>query len=77
MCLTLARSGAKVAVADLQMDAAEAVVAAIGDDGGVAHALEADVADPTSVEQMVQATIERFGGLHVGVNNAGIGGSTP
>jgi NAD(P)-dependent dehydrogenase (short-subunit alcohol dehydrogenase family) len=72
--LTLARSGAKVAVADVQIDAARAVVSAIGDAGGEAHALEADVADPTSVVNMVQATIERFGGLHVGVNNAGIGG---
>jgi NAD(P)-dependent dehydrogenase (short-subunit alcohol dehydrogenase family) len=61
-------------VADLQLSAAEAVVKAIGENGGVAHALAADTADPDSVEQMVQATLEHFGALHIGVNNAGIGG---
>ena len=75
--LTLARSGAKVAVADVQMDAARAVVSAIGDGGGEAHALEADVADPTSVDTMVRATMERFGALDIGVNNAGMGAITP
>jgi NAD(P)-dependent dehydrogenase (short-subunit alcohol dehydrogenase family) len=72
--LTLGRSGAKVAVADVQVDAARTVVSAIGDSGGEAHALEVDVSDPASVDDMVQATMERFGALDIGVNNAGIGG---
>jgi 2-dehydro-3-deoxy-L-rhamnonate dehydrogenase (NAD+) len=72
--ITLSRSGAKVVVADLRLDAAEAVMATIDKDGGVAAALEADVTDPASAEQMVRATIERFGTLDIGVNNAGIGG---
>ena len=33
-----------------------------------------DVADPRSVEQMVEFAVETFGGLHLAVNNAGIGG---
>ena len=72
--LTLARSGAKVAVADVQMAAVQSVVSAIEHDGGVAVGLEADVADPESVDHAVQATLERFGALDIGVNNAGIGG---
>jgi NAD(P)-dependent dehydrogenase (short-subunit alcohol dehydrogenase family) len=72
--LTLARSGAKVAVADVQMAAAQSVVSDIEQEGGVAGALEADVADPESVDHMVQAILERFGALDIGVNNAGIGG---
>ena len=37
---------------------------------GVAH--QANVADEASVAAMVAAAIERFGGLHIAVNNAGI-----
>jgi NAD(P)-dependent dehydrogenase (short-subunit alcohol dehydrogenase family) len=72
--MTLARSGATVAVADLQLSAAEGVAKAIGENGGVAHALAVDTADPDSAEQMVQATLQHFGALDIGVNNAGIGG---
>jgi NAD(P)-dependent dehydrogenase (short-subunit alcohol dehydrogenase family) len=35
-----------------------------------------DVADPEQVEAMVAGAVERFGGLDIGVNNAGIGGPT-
>ena len=34
----------------------------------------ADVRDPDSVEAMTGVTVERFGTLHIAVNNAGIGG---
>jgi NAD(P)-dependent dehydrogenase (short-subunit alcohol dehydrogenase family) len=56
------------------MAAAQSVVSDIEQEGGVAGALEADVADPESVDHMMQATLERFGALDIGVNNAGIGG---
>ena len=69
--VTLARSGAKVVVADVNADATRRVVAAIGDS---AHAVAADVCDPDSVEPMITVTVERFGALHIAVNNAGIGG---
>ena len=34
-----------------------------------------DVADPTQVAELVTFTVEKFGGLHVMFNNAGISGA--
>ena len=70
----LASLGARVVAADLNADGAERVVSAIRADGGQATSVEVNVADPTSVEQMVQQAIQQYGKLDVAVNNAGIGG---
>lgn len=69
-----AAGGAKVVVADLNLDAAEATAATVREAGGEAAAIRVDVADPASVEAMVQFATERFGGVDIAVNNAGIGG---
>ncbi|GAC1325190.1 MAG: SDR family NAD(P)-dependent oxidoreductase [Mycobacteriales bacterium] len=71
-CLQLAGCGATVAVVDLSRAQAERVAEAIGSQGGTAFALEADVADESAVDAMVAAVVERGGGLHIAVNNAGI-----
>jgi NAD(P)-dependent dehydrogenase (short-subunit alcohol dehydrogenase family) len=73
---TLAREGAKVVLADIKADAAEANAAAIRDAGGEALAVDCDIADRGSIDAAVAATVERFGGLDVLVNNAGIAGPT-
>ena len=72
----LAQRGASVLVSDIDLAAAERVAGEIESAGGRAAADRTDVADPDQVEAMVAAAIERFGGLDVGVNNAGIGGPT-
>lgn len=69
-----AQGGAQVIVADLNMTGAERVTAEIKSAGGFAAAVEANVADPASVEAMVKFAVDTFGGLDVAVNNAGIGG---
>ncbi len=71
----LAADGAAVALADVDDDRGEAVARAIADDGGTAHYLHADMTDEQQVHTMVDATVERFGGLHVLVNNAWGGGA--
>jgi NAD(P)-dependent dehydrogenase (short-subunit alcohol dehydrogenase family) len=71
----LAARGARVVIADLDLEPAQRVAKAIGGDGGVAAAVRADVADLSSVEAMVQFAVETYGGLDVAVNNAGIGGA--
>ncbi len=70
----LARAGARVLVADLDMSAAEAIAAEVTAAGGVAEAHKVDVGTATEVEAMVARAVTAFGGLHLAVNNAGIGG---
>lgn len=70
----LARRGAKVIVADLQQEAADGVAEEIAAAGGVAAGFAADMADAQAVERMVTFAVETYGGLHLAVNNAGIGG---
>ena len=54
----LASAGARVAVADLDKEAAEAVAAAMRTAGLRAFAIAVDVADEASVEAVVRATLE-------------------
>jgi NAD(P)-dependent dehydrogenase (short-subunit alcohol dehydrogenase family) len=71
----LAADGAAVVLADVDDDRGEAVARAIVAGGGTAHYVHADVTDEQQVHAMVDATVERFGGLHVLVNNAWGGGA--
>ena len=66
-----AAEGAKVAVADIDGEAAQARVAELADRKGDAVAIVADVTIKKSVEQMVQATLERWGRIDILVNVAG------
>jgi len=74
--VTLARRGAVVAVADVRLEPAERVAAAVRELGGSATAVLVDVADEDSVQAMVDEVVSRHGGLHIAVNNAGIGGES-
>lgn len=71
----LAANGAKVVVADLDADAAKATADAISTAGGTAAPFSVDVADAAQNEAMVAFAQKTFGGLHLAVNNAGIGGA--
>lgn len=66
----LARRGARVAVGDLQDEKAQELAESLATD---TLAVRMDVRDRGSVEAAVAATVERFGGLDVLVNNAGVG----
>jgi 3-oxoacyl-[acyl-carrier protein] reductase len=72
---TFAREGAAVMVADLNLEAAERVAAAIreqyGETGGNARAVRADVAQGDDVAAVRDATLAAFGDVHIVVNNAG------
>jgi NAD(P)-dependent dehydrogenase (short-subunit alcohol dehydrogenase family) len=65
-------AGARVVIADIDADAGEAVAAALGD---AAAFKQTDVADADQVQALVDITVERFGGLHVMFNNAGVSSS--
>src|SRR5215471_2558790 len=66
------QEGAKVVIADLDTARGEAVAAQLG---GAAAFKRADVAIADEVQALVDFAVDRFGGLHVMFNNAGIGGS--
>ncbi len=70
--LTFAREGAKVAVADINMTAAQAVADEIGAADGQAKAIFLDVSRAESVEAAVRTVHETYGRIDVLVNNAGI-----
>jgi 3-oxoacyl-[acyl-carrier protein] reductase len=71
--VTLAAEGAAVAVNYRSGEAqANEVVEQITQAGGKAVAIQGDVSDFAQAEATVMATIERLGGLHILVNNAGI-----
>src|SRR5882724_4961902 len=70
--LAFAAEGAKVVVADLNADGAEAVVKEIERAGGTAVAVTGDLSEQAVVDEVAATTVERFGGVDVLVNNAGI-----
>ena len=72
--LLLARSGAKVVVADIEREPAEQTAAMIAEAGGTALAHVADVADETQCKALVEAALKAFGRLDLLDNNVGIGG---
>ncbi len=74
---TLAREGAKVAVADLDAKAAEATAKAIADAGGQALAVAWDLADLGVVDANVKRVESSLGGIDILVNNTGGPPPTP
>jgi NAD(P)-dependent dehydrogenase (short-subunit alcohol dehydrogenase family) len=70
--LRLAAEGCSVFCVDLNCAAVEATVADITAAGGQATARGCDVSDEVSVQESVQACIDRYGSLHGLVNMAGI-----
>lgn len=65
-----AAEGARVVVADIDAKLGEALATELGD---AAAFQPTDVTDAEAVQTLVDTTVERFGGLHVMVNNAGVG----
>ena len=65
-------AGMRVVLADRNEAALHDHVARLAGEGGEVHGVPVDVADPDSVDALAGAVDERFGALHVAVNNAGI-----
>lgn len=67
-----AEEGAAVVIAELDTEQGAATAAEIVDAGGKALFVQTQVADRSSVEAMVQATVDQFGRIDILVNNAAI-----
>ena len=74
--LTLAREGAAVMCADINIEGAQETADAIAADGGTAAAAELNVTDEEAVQAALAATVGQLGALHILVNDAGISGRT-
>ena len=66
----MAAEGAKVGLIDIMAEGAAETVALIEAEGGEALSFEGDVANRADCAAAIEATVERFGGLDILVNNA-------
>jgi NAD(P)-dependent dehydrogenase (short-subunit alcohol dehydrogenase family) len=69
--LAFAREGAKVVIADINLEAASETVSLLESAGGDAIAVKVDVTRKAETLDMAEATLARFGRIDVLVNNAG------
>ena len=70
----LAQAGVKVMMADIEQDALDAQVARLAATNADVAGVRADVSLKDELQRAADATIERFGKVHILVNNAGVGG---
>ena len=75
--LVFGREGAKVMCADVNAEGAEATARQIADTSGEAASIRVDVSQESEVQEMISATVDRWGRLDVLYNNAGIGWGMP
>lgn len=70
--MRLAQAGAKVAVIDLNEEAASSTAAAINEAGGQALAFAADVTDRERMNDVAESVMSQFGSIDILMNNAGV-----
>ena len=73
MAVLFAREGAQVLLVDREGQRAGETLATIQDEGGAASVFAGDVTHAGDCEAMVATAVARYGGLHILVNNVGIG----
>jgi NAD(P)-dependent dehydrogenase (short-subunit alcohol dehydrogenase family) len=62
----------RVVMTDVNEEALQAQTSRLRSNGAEVHAVTADVRDPEAVDRIGRIAVERFGSVHVAVNNAGI-----
>ena len=70
ICELFSEEGARVVIADIDRDGGHETAGLIGDAGGEALFVETDVSDEAQVASLVDATVEKYGGINVLVNDA-------
>lgn len=74
IAILYAAEGAKVVVSDIAEEGGNETVAEIVKNGGEAIFVKADTSSSDDCRNLVEQAVQQFGGLHIAVNNAGIGG---
>jgi NAD(P)-dependent dehydrogenase (short-subunit alcohol dehydrogenase family) len=77
MCRRFAASGMHVVMADVDEAALDEAAQSVRDLGVDAVAVPTDVADPTAVERLRDAALDRHGAVHLLCSHAGAGGGGP
>ena len=72
MAEVFAKEGAKIVVADVDVEKGNEVVRTIRDNGGEAIFVEVDVSKEVDVQKMVKGALEKYGKIDILCNNAGI-----
>ena len=72
-CHALGEAGAKVALVDINQDAAENAASELGSKGIEVMAIRCDVTSENDVREMIRRICEEWKGLTIAMNNAGIG----
>lgn len=67
----LAEEGAKVVIADISAEQAQATAESLRAAGHAAHCVVGDITKSRDVQRLVGETLSVFGGVHILVNNAG------
>lgn len=73
LAMELARRGAAVLIGARREERLRALAESIANKGGRAEIVAGDLTDPEVRKRLIEAARERFGGLDVLVNNAGVG----
>lgn len=77
IALCLAREGANVVVADVNLESATAAADELSRQGMSAMPSQVDITQSDQVDEMVKATVSRFGKVDILVNNAGVVSNSP
>jgi NAD(P)-dependent dehydrogenase (short-subunit alcohol dehydrogenase family) len=72
IAILFAKEGAKVVVSDVKLDIAEATVAEIKSNDGIATALVTDVRKEEDIQNLIDTAVTAYGTLDILVNNASI-----
>ena len=72
ICLRLASEGAKIVIADMDIENSEKISKKINDNNGEAIVVETNVANEDSANNMADEAVKKFGKIDILINNAGI-----
>ena len=72
ICLGLSREGAKIVIAEIDIENSQKVIKKIQNNGSEAIVVKTNVSDENSINNMVDETIKHFGKIDILINNAGI-----
>jgi len=77
LALALAGEGAKVVICGRRKNRLQETAELVGQQGGTALVVQADVSNEADVKRMVQAALEAYGRIDILINNAGISNGAP